>query len=588
MSARWFPFVLLIACNENDLLSLVDTANPSDTGAPDVVEPDPEVREPVADAGTDLTVGRGETVHLDGSASYDPDGLAPLTYAWTVNHAPTDTTSTPSSLTVVAPIFTADVIGTWVFDLTVQNTAGVWDSTPARVVVHVESQPPAPAPIANAGPDRNVNIGNPANIDGSGSSDPQGLYPLAFEWSIVTAPSGSTATLSGSGPAISLVPDVNGDYTVQLGVKNTAGTADPTPDRMVIHATTPPIAPPVSDAGVDIAAYRGDLVPLTGLASYDPGGYTPLTYAWSPVAVPSGSASTLDNTASATPSFVPDKVGTYTFDLAVTNSLGTVDATPDRVRVTVTAPPVQPPIANAGVDQSVSPLVNVTLDGTASSDPQGLTPLTYQWTLITKPSGSTTHLSSQTASRPTFFADLAGRYEFDLDVRNSAGTWDGTPDRVVVDAVPADGFYVEVSWDSTADLDLHVLNGTTGIFGAGDCSYCNMTPSWAGSGTADDPSLDADAIFGYGPETTTITSPASGNYDIKVHYYGTGGSSSCSGTCPSSMATARVYLGGVLAATYTKRLTQDDQVWNVARLAWPSRVLTVDNSVTTTALTFCQ
>lgn len=583
------PFLLLglAACSESGLSSLTDTSLP-DTGL-NVEEPPPaEIAEPVADAGPDQDVGRGALVVLDGSQSYDPANLTPLVYQWTVVHKPTGTASDLSDIGSVSPTFQADVEGTWVLDLTVQNSAGVWDTTPARSVVHVTNVPPPPAPVANAGADVNVETGTLASLSGSASTDPSGLYPLTYQWTLASKPGGSSANLVGTGDRVDIVPDVAGDYTVQLTVQNTAGVWDATPDRVVVHASAPPVVPPESNAGADLNAYRNDTVTLDGTGSYDPNGLEPLTYRWSTVSVPTGSASTLGSTTSPQPSFVPDKVGTYTFELVVTNSAGTVDPTADRVRVQVTQPPASEPIADAGDDQSVQPLVEVTLDGTGSYDPQGLTPLAYQWSFVSRPSGSTTALSSVSGASPTFFVDVAGRYELDLTVRNSAGIWDATPDRVVIEAVPADGFYVQVTWDSVADLDLHLLNGTSALFSTGDCSYCNMAPAWNNGGTQDDPSLDWDAIYGWGPETTTITSPSAGSYEIKVHYFGQDGNSTCVSGCPVTNATARVYLGGVLAATYTKTLRADGEVWNVAKLDWPSRALTARNTITTTALINCQ
>ena len=41
--------------------------------------------------------------------------------------------------------------------------------------------------------------------------------------------------------------------------------------------------------------------------------------------------------------------------------------------------------------------------------------------------------------------------------------------------------------------------------------------------------------------------PANGSFGINVHYYGLNGGSDCDGfTCPSTEATVKIYIGGVL------------------------------------------
>ncbi len=93
-----------------------------------------------------------------------------------------------------------------------------------------------------------------------------------------------------------------------------------------------------------------------------------------------------------------------------------------------------PPIANAGLDQTVTTGSLVILDGSGSSDPDGDL-LTYSWSFASFPSGSNAALSDPAVVNPTFTADVDGSYVVSLVVND--GTVDSAADTVTITAIPA-------------------------------------------------------------------------------------------------------------------------------------------------------
>ena len=89
-----------------------------------------------------------------------------------------------------------------------------------------------------------------------------------------------------------------------------------------------------------------------------------------------------------------------------------------------------PPVSNAGPDQSVYTLAQVTLDGSASTDPDGDTPLAYFWT---QTSGAPVQLNDPHLVNPFFTAPSdPDTITFSLTVTDSVGVNDPIGDEVVI------------------------------------------------------------------------------------------------------------------------------------------------------------
>jgi hypothetical protein len=187
---------------------------------------------------------------------------------------------------------------------------------------------------------------------------------------------------------------------------------------------TGPNQPPEADAGSAQSVDTNAVVTLDGSGSSDPDGCLPLTYGWTQTG---GPAVTLSDPAAVASTFTaPGDPAVLTFTLAVTDSLGLPDLTPDQVVMTVNN---QAPIADAGSDQGVDTDAIVSLDGSGSSDPDGDLPLIYGWT---QTGGPAVTLSDPAVVSPTFTAPSdPAVLTFTLTVTDSLGLA-STPAEVVV------------------------------------------------------------------------------------------------------------------------------------------------------------
>lgn len=177
---------------------------------------------PIADAGGDVSAEVGRVVTLDGSGSEDPDG-DPLEYAWEIVKAPGSSSASLINEDKADPQFIPDVAG--VYDIVLVVSDGARESEGDRMAVTAAIT--NGEPVANAGSDQVVAVGDTVHLNGSSSTDPDG-DALQFTWTLTTRPSGSATVLTSATAATpSFVADVAGSYEISLTVSDGDSTSRP-------------------------------------------------------------------------------------------------------------------------------------------------------------------------------------------------------------------------------------------------------------------------------------------------------------------------------------------------------------------------
>jgi hypothetical protein len=373
---------------------------------------------PVADAGPDITVPEGLFVTLIATnGSFDPDG-DPLSYEWFQTAGPHVTIFGTNS---GSAFFQAPNVGpsgaTLTFHLTVRDTFGSFDTDDVNVNVTFINQ----SPIINAGAPQTVNEGSLATLSGT-ASDPDG-NPLSIQWTEVSGPSVTLLNDTTLTPSF-VAPSVTRDETNLVFTL----TADDGFGGIVSSNTTVHIAninhAPVSQPPANMTIPENSSVTLIGQGTDpDPEEQSQLVYSWVQIAGPTVSITGSGANASFTAPIVtaggdPNAQVTLTFALIVTDPNGASGTNSVNVLV---ANVNHSPTAVAGNNLTVNEGSSVTLNGSASSDPDSDT-LAYSWVQV---SGPAVTLSGANTAFPQFtapFVNTAGAtLQFQLTVNDGFG-----------------------------------------------------------------------------------------------------------------------------------------------------------------------
>jgi len=414
-----------------------------------------------AKAGRDQTVEEGDTVILDGSTSNLRGGID--TYQWQQKGgSPTVVLIGANSALArfVAP--DVGVGGTLLtFQLTVSNGSGKSDKDTTRVRVLHSNDPP----MADSGDDQTVDEETTVTLDGSNSYDPDPGDSITYKWEQIGGSSTVELTGANSAKASFTAPNVLNDTKLdfQLTVTDSSDSSDTDRTSVNVRGDNDP---PIAEAGPNQNVNEGSLVILNGSNSYDSDLGDTITYQW--IQTGGNPTVTLNGANTATPSFTAPNVrvegASLTFKLTVTDLGRLEDSDTTVVNVSFVN---QPPIADAGPNQTMGEQTEVTLDGSNSSDPdQGDGIKSYRWR---QTAGPLVTLSNPQAKKPTFKApnvvgsrsltfeltvtDFGGLQSSDTTIVNVTGDNDPPTAKAGIDQTVEENTIVALDGSTSFDPD---------------------------------------------------------------------------------------------------------------------------------------
>jgi N-acetylneuraminic acid mutarotase len=249
-------------------------------------------------------------------------------------------------------------------------------------------------PIANAGPDQTVQAGAQVQLDGFNSTPASDI--TSYQWVQTSGPAVILSDPTIVRPTFS-APQVGiggASLVFQLTVTNSSGQSSQATCTVTVTWLN---QPPSANAGTGQAVKARDAVTLDGSKSTDPDDGI-ASYSWTQMGGPTVQ---LSDPGTVNPFFTAPVVSTggasLTFKLTVTDNHGLIATDSCIVNVTWVN---QPPLANAGSDQTVNGGTLVTLNGSSSTDPDdGIA--SFLWA---QSFGTPVILSDPKAVQPTFTA----------------------------------------------------------------------------------------------------------------------------------------------------------------------------------------
>lgn len=346
-------------------------------------------------------------------------------------------------------------------------------------------------PVVNAGADMTITLPvNTIQLNGT-ASDADGSIST-YLWTQIAGPSNSTI-VSPSQAQTQLSGLVQGIYKYELAVTDNAGSV--VKDTVQLTVLAAPNQAPIAKAGTSLFLILPVNTTQLNGAGTDTDGKI-VSYLWTKVSGPSSFAITNAQQAQTTVSNLVQ--GVYKLQLTVTDNAGATGV--DTLTLTVNPAPNQPPVANAGADQTIAlPLNSVQLSG-SGNDADGSV-VSYQWTMISGPVSFT--IASASQAQTLISGLIQGSYLFELMVVDNNGATARDTVSVKVNPAPNMAPTVKAGDDKIITLPTNTLT-VNGI--ATDADGVIVSYTWSKVA---------------GPSQSTIVNPAQATTNINSLVQGT-------------------------------------------------------------------